>query len=114
MPLNARHLRLWFAAAAVLLIALVVGSYFYARYRVRLAIKELPAKLGIEIQQTANGFTLSRSEKGRTLFTLHASKMVQFKEGGRAQLHDVNIIVYGRKSNRFDQIYGEEFDYDPQ
>ena len=80
----------------------------------RSALKKLPGKVGIDIQQTSEGFTLSKSEGGRTLFTIHASKATQFKQGGRAELHDVNIIVYGRKTDRFDQIYGNDFEYDPQ
>jgi lipopolysaccharide export system protein LptA len=78
----------------------------------RNALKNLPGRLGIEIQQTSEGFSLSKSEGGRTLFTIHASKATQFKEGGRAELHDVNIVVYGRQSDRFDQIYGKDFEYD--
>src|SRR3954447_18024797 len=114
MPLNVRRLRVLFAAAAVLLIVIVTGFYFYARYRVRTAIRQLPQKLGVEIQQSTNGFTLSRSEQGRTMFSIHASNAVQYKQGGKAELHDVNIIVYGHEGNRYDQIYGASFEYDPQ
>ena len=73
-----------------------------------------PAKIGIEIQQSAQGFTVSRSEQGHTLFKIQASKAVQFKQGGRTELHDVTITLYGRDSSRFDQIYGADFEYDPQ
>src|SRR2546430_1790737 len=114
MPLNARHLRLWFAAAAVLLIAVVAGTYFYARYRVRKAIHDFPAQLGIEIEQSTNTFTLSRSEGGHKLFDVRASKMVKYKQGSRMQLNDVDIPVYGRKSARLDHISGAQFEYDPQ
>jgi lipopolysaccharide export system protein LptA len=51
--------------------------------------------------------------EGRTLFTVSASKAVQFKGGGRAELHDVKIIVYGKDAGRFDQIAGDDFEYDP-
>src|SRR5437763_2667261 len=114
MPLNVRHLRLWLATAAALLIAVVLGFLIFAQYRVRQLVRRLPQKVGVDIQQTASGFTFSKSEKGRTLFTIHASQMVQFKGGGKAELHDVNIVVYGKNSNRFDQIYGAGFEYDEQ
>ena len=39
---------------------------------------------------------------------------MQFKQGGRTELHDVTITLYGRDSSRFDQIYGADFEYDPQ
>ena len=78
------------------------------------ALRNLPGKVGIDIQQTSEGFTMSKSEGGRTLFTIHASKATQFKAGGHATLHDVYIIVYGRQSDRFDRISGDDFDYDQQ
>src|SRR5208337_1008801 len=42
-----------------------------------------------------------------------ASKAVQFKGGGRAELHDVKIVVYGKDAGRFDRITGDDFEYDP-
>jgi lipopolysaccharide export system protein LptA len=69
--------------------------------------------LGINIQQTANGYTYSQSSKGHTLYTIHASKLIQYKQGGNATLHDVSITLYGPEgSNRVDKIYGSDFDYD--
>jgi lipopolysaccharide export system protein LptA len=114
MPVNISRLRLWFATAAILLAVVVVGFYFYGRIRVRRAIKEVPKNLGVNIQQSTQGFTLSKSEAGHTLFTIHASHAVQYKESGRAELRDVSIVVYGRQANRYDQIYGADFEYDPQ
>ncbi len=114
MPLNTHRLRLWLATAAILLAALVAGFYFYGRMRVRRALKDVPKNLGLNIQQSTQGFTLSKSEAGHTLFTIHASRAVQYKEGGKAELRDVSIVVYGRQSNRYDQIYGADFEYDPQ
>lgn len=114
MSLNPHRLRLWLATAAILLAALVAGFYFYGRMRVRRALKEVPKNLGLNIQQSTQGFTLSKSEAGHTLFTIHASRAVQYKEGGKAELRDVSIVVYGRQSNRYDQIYGDDFEYDPR
>ena len=51
--------------------------------------------------------------EGRTLFTVSASKAVQFKGGGRAELHNVKIVVYGKDASRFDRITGDDFEYDP-
>jgi lipopolysaccharide export system protein LptA len=107
------RLRRWFALGAILMIAMVAGMYFYARWRVRKVVHDIPAKVGLDIQQTAEGFSVSKSVEGRTLFTVSASKAVQFKGGGRAELHDVKIIVYGKDAGRFDQIAGDDFEYDP-
>jgi len=95
------------------MVATVAGMYFYARLSLRKSRREMPAKLGLEIQQTAEGFSISKSEQGRTLFTVSASKAVQFKEGGRASLHNVKIVIYGKDAGRFDQITGDDFEYDP-
>jgi lipopolysaccharide export system protein LptA len=114
MALSISRLRGWFAAATIGLVLLVAAVYFYARHRVQNALKEVPARIGLEIQQSAQGFTVSRSEQGHTLFKVQASKAVQFKSGGRTELHDVTITLYGRDSSRFDQIYGADFEYDPQ
>ncbi len=114
MSIQISHLRRWFAGGAIGLLLVVAAVYFYARHKVENALKEVPAKIGIEIQQSAKGFTVSRSEQGHTIFKIEASKAVQYKQGGHAELHDVTITLYGRDSSRFDQIYGADFEYDPQ
>jgi lipopolysaccharide export system protein LptA len=114
MAFQISHLRRWFAAATVGLLLVVGGVYFYARKRVENALKEVPAKIGTEIQQSAQGFTYSHSEGSRTVFKIQASRSVQYKEGSRVELHDVTITLYGRDSSRFDQIYGADFEYDPR
>src|SRR5206468_8404064 len=101
MPLPVSRLRKWFAAGAMLMIALVAGMYFYTHWRFRSVAHEIPKKIGVKISQTVDGFSISKSEQGRTLFTVSASKAVQFKKGSRAELHDVKIVVYGKDASRF-------------
>jgi len=93
---------------------MVAGAYFYTRHRVQNVLKHVPEKMGLEFKQTANGFSVSKSELGRTIFKIEASKAVQYKRGGQAELHDVHITLYGSDSSRFDQIYGKDFLYDQQ
>ena len=114
MPISVSRLRRWFAGVAIFVCVGVLGTYFYAKHRVQNALKQVPGKIGIEIQQSAQGFTISKSEQGRTLFKLQAKKAIQFKQGLRAELHDVTITLYGRDSSRFDQVYGQDFEYDQQ
>jgi lipopolysaccharide export system protein LptA len=113
MALPVSQLRRWFALGAILMIATVAGMYFYARWRVGKVVHDIPAKMGLDIQQTAEGFSISKSLEGRTQFTVSASKAVQFKEGGRADLRNVKIVIYGRDASRFDRITGDDFEYDP-
>ena len=72
---------------------------------------DVPKKLGIEIQQEANGVTYTQAHGGHTLFKIHASKVVQLKKGN-ALLHDVMIELYGADGSRVDRIEGAEFEYD--
>src|ERR1700757_2236272 len=111
MPLKVYRLRRLLAVTAIVLTLVVAGMYFYARSKATNALKSIPGKIGIEIKQTANGFQFSKSNGNRTLFTVQASDVKQFKLNGNAELHNVNIILYGRDSSRFDQIYGEDFAY---
>jgi lipopolysaccharide export system protein LptA len=112
MSLPVYRLRRLLAVIAVLFTAVVAGMYFYARTRERNVLKEIPNKLGIDIKQTANGFQFSKSDGKRTLFTIEASDLKQFKLDGSAELHNVSIVLYGRDSSRFDQVYGDDFSYD--
>src|SRR5208283_114484 len=108
------RLRIWFAMLAIAVVAVVAGFYVYARIQNLTFLKKLPEKLGVDIQQSSQGFSLSKSQAGRTLFTIRASNAVQYTGSGRAELRDVYIVVYGRQTNRFDQIYGAHFEYDPK
>jgi lipopolysaccharide export system protein LptA len=114
MPPQISRLRRWFALAAIFSILVVGGMYLYARHKIQNALKQVPEKIGLEFKQTAKGFSISKSEQGRSLFRVEASKALQYKGGRRAELSDVEITLYGRDSSRFDQIYGKNFEYDQQ
>ncbi len=107
------QVRRWLVGIAVALLAVVTVSYFIAKARVKPQLHSIPQQLGLDIQQTSEGFTLSKSEGGRTIFTIRASNAVQFKKGGHANLKNVHIVVYGKAHDRYDEIYGKEFTYDP-
>lgn len=112
MHVTVERLRRWLVGAACLLLAVVVGFVIYGRYRFRHIEKDLPARLGANIQQTATGWSYSQSSQGHTLFTLKASKESQLKSG-HVLLHDVDITLYGAPgSGRQDRIWGSDFDYD--
>ena len=111
MPLPVYRLRRILAALAVLLAVTVAGMYFYARSKATNVLRTIPGKMGIDIKQTAHGFQFSKSDGKRTLFTVQASDVKEFKLNGNAELHNVNIVLYGRDASRFDQIYGDDFAY---
>ncbi len=106
------QVRKWLVVGVCVLVAAVTLSYWIARSRVQPVLHNIPQQLGIDIQQTSDGFSLSKSEGGRTIYTIKASKAVQFKQGGHAELKNVDIVVYGKNHDRYDQIYGDHFTYD--
>jgi lipopolysaccharide export system protein LptA len=114
MPVSIRNLRRWFGWGAVGVAVVVAGAYLYEQRADIAAGHNLPGKMGLQIQQTADGFTVSKSEQGRTIFTIRANRAVQYRQGGQAILHNVAITIYGKEHDRFDQIYGKEFAYDQQ
>jgi lipopolysaccharide export system protein LptA len=114
MPLPVYHLRRWLVVIAVVCTLVVAGMYLRVRLHEFSVLKAIPGKMGIDIKQTATGFQVSKSDGKRTLFTIEASDLKQFKHDDRAELHNVNIVLYGRDSSRFDRISGDDFTYDPK
>ena len=106
-----RRLRWALVLAAVVLVAVLAGYIGYARYMLRGSLKASLARLGIAIEQETDNVAFSQSSGGRTIFTLHAAKQFQHKDG-KITLHDVGIVLYGRKGDRADRIHGSEFEYD--
>ncbi len=114
MALPIYRLRRVLGTIAIVLTIVVIGMYFYARARTHDVRKQVPNKIGYDIKQTARGFQFSKSDGKRTLFSVQASDVKEFKLNGRAELHNVSIILYGKDSSRYDQIYGDDFSYEPK
>ncbi|WP_263408129.1 LptA/OstA family protein [Terriglobus tenax] len=109
MRITVERLRMWLLVGAGALLLLVAGYIGYARYRVGRFLQKLPQQLGVDISQSTNGFTYSQSVKGRTLFTVHAARAIQHKDG-KVTLNDVSITVHD--GDRTDRITSNEFLYD--
>jgi len=41
---------------------------------------DLPAKLGVDIQQNTEGFTYSQAAGGHTIFSITASKAIRYRQ----------------------------------
>lgn len=107
------RLRLAIMVSVGLLLLGIAGSFVYGRWRLRHVAQDLPARLGIQIQQSTQGFVLSKTEQGRPLFTLRAARAVQFKSGAHVSLHNVQIDLYNRQDGKADTIAGNDFEFDP-
>jgi lipopolysaccharide export system protein LptA len=104
------RLRTLLLAAGVLLVLAIAVFLALGRWKNPFNRRDLPKRLGIEIQQEANGVTYKQWHGGHTLFKIHASKVVQLKKG-TATLHDVQIELYGQDGSTVDRIVGDEFEY---
>jgi lipopolysaccharide export system protein LptA len=115
--LTIERLRTLVLVAGVLLLVALIASLAVSRWKSKFIINEIPKKLGVDIQQEANGVTYTQADhRGHTLFKIHADKVTQLKaeskEGGKALLHDAVIELYGEDGSRVDRISGGEFEYD--
>ena len=111
MRTSVERLRIGLLLGAGLLVLVIAAFLGYARYRVRRAIGNLPARMGATITKEFNGYTYSQSDGKRTIFTIHAAKAIQHQDGNYT-LHDVNMVLYGKRGDRADHISGDDFEYD--
>jgi lipopolysaccharide export system protein LptA len=109
------RLRTLVLVAGVLLVVALGVFLGTARFRNRFLRKDIPQKLGLNIQEEASDFVYTHHFRGQLLYKIHASKQVQLKRDGKVllQLHDVKIELYAEDGSRVDRIEGEEFEYDP-
>ncbi len=111
MRLTIERLRTLVLVAGGLLILALVVFLAIDKFKSQFSRRDLPRRLGVDIQQEASGFTYTQSRGGHTLFRIHASRVVQLKQGN-ALLHEVQIELYGPDGSRVDRIEGHEFEYD--
>src|SRR5882757_22446 len=111
MNVSIERLRFWLLVGAGLLVIVIAAFLGYAHYRAHRYLRDLPQKLGVDVRRETNNVTYSQSVQGRTVYTIHAAKAVE-RSDGKMTLHDVGIVLYGRKQDRADRIYGQEFEYD--
>jgi lipopolysaccharide export system protein LptA len=115
MRFTIERLRTLVLVAGVLLVVALGVFLGLAKFRNRFIRKDLPQRLGLNIQEEAKDFVLSHSVGPHMQYKIRASKQVQLKQDGKVmlQLHDVVIELYGEDGGLVDRIAGNEFDYNP-
>ncbi len=111
MRLTIERLRTLVLAAGALLVVALVGFLAMAHWKTRFLLREIPKRLGVDIQQESNEVLIERNIGEHSQFKIRASKVVQMKQG-TAMLHDVQIELFGEDGKRVDRITGREFEYD--
>ncbi len=99
-------------AGGALVVALA-GFLVMAHLRSRFNLRDLPKRLGVNIQVDEKDWTLVRNRGAHTEFKIHASRMVRLKADGHALLNDVDIELYGKDGETADRIRGGQFEWDP-
>ncbi len=101
---------------AGVLVLVALGVLVTYRRRAGLGEKHLPdlRSLPANVNQRLSGYTFTRSDKGRPIFTIHAARTIAFKQGGTTVLSDVNVDIYGQQGSRHDTVRTGQCDYNPQ
>jgi lipopolysaccharide export system protein LptA len=108
----ARYAR-WAAIAAGLAALAVAGVYVNRSISRARALRLGPAAVPATVAQQSDQFSFSKVDQNRTLFTVRASHLTQYKDQNRALLEDVWITIYGRDGSRNDNIHTHECSYQP-
>ncbi|HTW24835.1 MAG TPA: LptA/OstA family protein [Candidatus Baltobacteraceae bacterium] len=108
----ARYAR-WAAIAAGVAALAVAGVYVERAIGRARALRLGPAAVPLTVAQQSDQFSFSKVDQNRTLFTVRASHLTQYKDQNRALLRDVWITIYGRDGRRNDNIHTRECSYEP-
>lgn len=114
MRLTIERLRMLVLLAGGLLIVALIAFLALGRWKNRFNLRDLPKRLGANIERQQNQVVYTQSSHGHMVFKLTASKVVQLKAGGRALLNDVEIELYGKDGATVDRIRGGQFEWDNQ
>jgi len=109
--LTIERIRTLVLVAVVLLLAALGLFLAKAKWKNLLVRKDLPQRLGLNIQQEANGYTFVHAFGAHSQYKIHASKEIQLKND-HVELHDVQIELYGADGSRVDRIAGDKFEFD--
>lgn len=112
MRLTIERLRTLVLLAGGLLVAGLVVFLVRGHWKNRFNLRDIPKRLGADIERQQNDVVYTQSSHGHMIFKLKASKVVQLKKDGRALLNDVEIELYGKDGETTDRIRGKQFDWD--
>jgi len=94
--------------------ALTVGVAYWRSVTRKPQPMHVPPSLPANVNQQLSGYSFTRSDEGRRIFTVHAARTVAFKQGGATVLEDVRVEFFGRAGNRHDVLHTRRCDYNAQ
>ena len=102
------------AVGGLLVTALVVALTYWISVRRRDQRARIPPSPPADVHQQLSGYTFTRSDEGRAIFTVHAARTVAFQEGKTTLLEDVMVEVFGRTGGRRDVLRTHRCQYNAQ
>ncbi|HWE86410.1 MAG TPA: LptA/OstA family protein [Terracidiphilus sp.] len=112
MRLTIERLRTLVLVTGGLLVVALAAFLALGHWKNRLSLRDIPKRLGANIERQQDGVVYTQSSHGHMVFKLKASKVVQLKKDGRALLNDVEIELYGKDGETVDRIRGRQFEWD--
>lgn len=88
----------------------VVG--LWAAFKHKAAVTSSTGDLPKDVARRLSGYTFTRSEKNRQIFTIHAARTLAYNRGSSTVLEDVHVVMFGRAGNRHDEIDAQRCSYD--
>lgn len=109
---DARRKRLTRLLGLILVMTVaVILTALWASFRRRTAAVKVSAPLPQNVNRRLSGYTFTRSEEGRQIFTIHAARTLAYDGGVSTVLEGVHVVIFGRQGNRHDEIQTEQCTY---
>jgi len=84
---------------------------FWLRYRARNVTVHPPVSLPNNVSRQLSGYTFTRSDEGRRIFTIHAARTLAYNQGSNTVLEDVRVVIFGQSGNRHDELQTDRCRY---
>jgi lipopolysaccharide export system protein LptA len=99
----ARYAR-WSAATALILAGLTVGVYLKRGWTRHIERKNAPEAAPVNVERQSSHLTFSKGEGTQKVFTVEASKSIDFKGLNASDLEGVKITIFGKDGARHDTM----------
>jgi len=99
----ARYAR-WSAAVALVFAGLTVALYLKRGYTRHIERKNAPPSAPVDVERQSSHLTFSKGEGTHKIFTVEASKSIDFKGANASDLEGVKITIFGNAAARHDTM----------
>jgi lipopolysaccharide export system protein LptA len=96
------------------LTALAVGITYWMSVDRNPSLVQTPPSPAADVNRQFSGYTFTRSDQGRPVFTVHAARTVSYQQSKSTTLQDVTVEVFGRKGDSGDILRTHECQYNSQ